>query len=143
MAIENEGMDRREFLRKAAIAGGVAWAAPIIQTVAAGPAYATHSPGECAHSEHTGPVPTGVCLDCMSTCTATCGTGTGCGGPSGLCDPNAVCTLPDNTCPCDRCDPCCYCCVNDRPVFICGTSNTCASLGGTANPACGQCTPVC
>jgi hypothetical protein len=34
------GLNRREFLRKAAITGAVAWAIPVIQTVAASPAAA-------------------------------------------------------------------------------------------------------
>jgi hypothetical protein len=49
---DTKGMDRRAFLRKAALTGGAAaWAAPVIQTVAARPAFAqTGSPSECRHS---------------------------------------------------------------------------------------------
>ncbi|MGH2701404.1 MAG: twin-arginine translocation signal domain-containing protein [Actinomycetota bacterium] len=55
MSDDQKGMERREFLRKAAITGATAaWAAPLIQTVAATPAFAqtagTGQPGSCHHS---------------------------------------------------------------------------------------------
>jgi hypothetical protein len=37
---EKNGLNRREFLRKAAITGAVAWAIPVVQSVSATPAYA-------------------------------------------------------------------------------------------------------
>ena len=41
MPAEKQGLPRRDFLKKAAVTGvGVAWAAPVIQTVAATKAYA-------------------------------------------------------------------------------------------------------
>ncbi len=41
MPAEKQGLPRRDFLKKAAATGvGVAWAAPVIQTVAATKAYA-------------------------------------------------------------------------------------------------------
>jgi hypothetical protein len=110
MAIEDEGMDRREFLRKAAIAGSVAWAVPVIQTVAATPAYASHSPTiVCEHSpqedqdEICDADPCHCSGDnCVSTCQCKCPdcrTGGDCNaecndifnmgvGPAGACDPN-------------------------------------------------------
>jgi hypothetical protein len=62
---KQDGVGRREFLRRAAIAGGVAWAAPIIQTVAATPAYAQSlgTPRDCFKS---GPG------SCMEACTSVC-----------------------------------------------------------------------
>lgn len=52
MEDEPKGMDRRSFLRKAALTGAAAaWTAPVIQTVTARPAFAqTGSPAECRHS---------------------------------------------------------------------------------------------
>jgi len=50
---ERKSVDRREFLRKAAITGAAAaWAAPVIQTVAATPAFAqtAGTPAVCDHS---------------------------------------------------------------------------------------------
>jgi hypothetical protein len=49
---ERKGLDRRSFLRRAALTGAAAaWAAPVVQTVAARPAFAqTGSPSECRHS---------------------------------------------------------------------------------------------
>jgi hypothetical protein len=46
---EKSGLNRREFLRKAAVTGAVAWAIPVIQTVAASPASA--GTPFCGHSE--------------------------------------------------------------------------------------------
>lgn len=77
------GMRRREFLRKAAVTTvTAAWAAPLIKTVAATPAFAstqgTPPPGDCFHSEG----PNG---GCMGACGGKC-TGDQCGGfdnPSG------------------------------------------------------------
>ena len=51
---ERNELNRREFLRKAAITGAVAWAVPVIQSVAATPAYAqtpaVRTPRGCQHS---------------------------------------------------------------------------------------------
>jgi hypothetical protein len=76
MSDDSRGMERREFLRKAAITGATAaWAAPLIQTVAATPAFAqtagTGQPGTCHHSigGDTGE-------GCMGACQAS---GSGCG----------------------------------------------------------------
>jgi hypothetical protein len=107
---ENSGLNRREFLRKAAITGAVAWAIPVVQSVSASPAFAQTctSPTSCEHSIGAN--------SCMSACTAACGNASGC---SALCNPNTICVCPDNTCPPNRCSPGCWACVNGNPQFIC------------------------
>lgn len=80
---EMEGLNRRDFLRKAAMTtAAAAWVAPVIQTVAATPAFAadqgTPAEDECNHS-------TGLNGGCMGACGSVCG-GDQCGGqtnPSG------------------------------------------------------------
>lgn len=57
------GLDRRTFLRRAALTGAAAaWAAPLVQTVTARPAFATTGTPvvECTHSTTT--------PSCMSSC---------------------------------------------------------------------------
>ncbi|HEX2294710.1 MAG TPA: twin-arginine translocation signal domain-containing protein [Actinomycetota bacterium] len=71
---DRKSVERREFLRKAAVTGAAAaWAAPIVQTVAATPAFAQTSttPATCHHS--LGGISGG---GCMSACQAS---GSGCG----------------------------------------------------------------
>ena len=64
---DKKELDRREFLRKAAIAGAVAaWAAPVVQTVAATPAFA-QTAGSAAPCDH-------------SACVAACNTNGDCRG---------------------------------------------------------------
>jgi hypothetical protein len=64
---DKKEFDRREFLRKAAIAGAVAaWAAPVVQTVAATPAFA-QTAGSAAPCDH-------------SACVAACNTNATCRG---------------------------------------------------------------
>jgi hypothetical protein len=96
---QDKGMNRREFIRKAAITGAVAWAVPAIQTVAATPAYANHSgtPQDCQHS--LGGDSGG---GCMTACQSS---GQGCGAACNqFCGP--TCDCPGNFCPCDEvCDP--------------------------------------
>lgn len=80
MDIDTIGMDRRDFLKRAGLAGAATvWAAPVVQTMAAGPAFATNgTPAECLHS--IGPV---VGLEgtdcenegCMGACMTACGRG--------------------------------------------------------------------
>jgi hypothetical protein len=125
MADKSSGLDRREFLRRAAVTtAAAAWAAPVIQTVSASPAFAqtngTPQPG-CFHSITEGK-PNG----CMETCKAQDDI---CGPPDGVCAVicNAACggDLPENSCPPDYCDPECWGCdtsVGGDPtkvVFIC------------------------
>ncbi len=70
MAEERQGMDRRQFLRRAAATtAAAAWAAPIIQTVTASPAYANGTP-LCDHSA------------CIGACSGS-GNKSSCGGPPG------------------------------------------------------------
>jgi len=113
---ENKGMNRRDFVRKAAITGAVAaWAVPVIQTVSATPAFATTNgsppPGGCWHSIEPGK-PNG----CMETCKAKDDI---CGPPDGVCAEicNAGCTLPENACPPNYCNINCWQCVGTNPVF--------------------------
>jgi hypothetical protein len=87
---EKGSLKRREFLRRAAITGAAAaWAAPVIQTVAAGPAYAGSTPADCFHSLNGG---------CMAACNA-CSTGT-------AVEENVDCSNPGSACA-QLC--CCYC----------------------------------
>jgi|ERR671925_2044620 hypothetical protein len=95
---ERNELNRRDFLRKAAITGAVAWSLPVIQSVAASPAYAQTActPNACQHS--LGGLSGG---GCMSACQ---GSGN-CGGScNAFCRP--ACDCPGNFCPCSRlCDP--------------------------------------
>jgi hypothetical protein len=97
---ERGGLNRREFLRKAAVTGAVAWAVPIIQTVAATPAAA--GTPFCGHSECVAACIAGRCAGltgsaraacnsfCQSQCDQLCpqvqGTNRECTNPS-VCDP--------------------------------------------------------
>ena len=68
---EKKGMDRRQFIRRAAVTtAAAAWAAPVIQTVTASPAFAG-TPEECDHS------------GCIGACGDTAGGNANCGGPPG------------------------------------------------------------
>jgi hypothetical protein len=99
---ERNELNRREFLRKAAITGAVAWAIPVVQSVAASPAYAQAActPNACQHSlggESGG--------GCMSACQ---GSGQGCGAAcNNFCGANpGPCNCPGNFCRCPQvCDP--------------------------------------
>jgi hypothetical protein len=115
-------LGRRAFLRRAALTGAaVAWAAPVIQTVTASPAFAQGSPPQdCFHSNSQDPS-----QGCMNACTSP---GTGCtgeqcdgfGGPPGetqgpcakYCD-----TGPGNHC-CNAglCDPANFHCDPGDPA---------------------------
>lgn len=65
MTEQQAGLERREFIRRVAIAGGAAWAVPIVQTVAATPAYAQTlgTPRQCFKSGEG---------SCMEACTSVC-----------------------------------------------------------------------
>jgi hypothetical protein len=100
---EKNGLNRREFLRKAAVTGAVAWAIPVIQTVAASPAAA--GTPFCGHSECIAACIAGRCAGvsgpdrpaCNDFCQTQCGSlcpmpeGTGsdreCTNPN-VCDPS-------------------------------------------------------
>jgi hypothetical protein len=71
-----EGMNRRDFLRRAAVTGAAAaWAAPVVQTIAANPAWAqSNGTPFCGHS--CGAVSNGPANcdgGCMAACTFACG----------------------------------------------------------------------
>lgn len=89
---ERNELNRREFLRKAAITGAVAWAIPVVQSVAATPAYAQTGTTTCCHS-FSGAGTSG----CKEACTSS---GAGCGGPC-----QTACT---SLCPVGQggCNPC-------------------------------------
>jgi hypothetical protein len=86
---ERKSVDRREFLRRAAITGAAAaWAVPAVQTVAATPAFAQTN-GTPAVSDHSA---------CVSACNEA---GNGCGGGGvcenqcrELCPPGGTCCNP-------------------------------------------------
>ncbi len=99
---EGNKVERREFLRKAAATGvAAAWAAPMIQTVAATPAFAqtagTPSQGGCFHSVGDNGGCMGACTSagctgnqCNDVCQRYCPPGTGNDNPCcnpGLCNP--------------------------------------------------------
>ena len=70
MSEEGSGLNRRQFIRRAAVTtAAAAWAAPVIQTVAASPAFAgtngTPAPGGCFHSNDADPS-----QSCMDACTS-------------------------------------------------------------------------
>lgn len=76
--LEQTGLNRRQFLRRAAATGAaVAWAAPLVRTIVATPAYAQSvgTPTACFHSVG-GPDGGG----CMSACTRAGCTGAACDG---------------------------------------------------------------
>jgi hypothetical protein len=91
----DKGMDRREFIRKAAITGAVAWAVPVIQTVGATPAYAGNGTVLCQHS---------IGGDTGDGCQGACQASDGCGNDcNDICGP--TCDCPGRFCPCDEiCD---------------------------------------
>lgn len=96
---ERNELNRREFLRKAAITGAVAWAIPVVQSVAATPAYANHTgtPQDCQHS-----IGGDSGEGCMGACQASSP-----GGCGPLCQQECgpACDCPGNFCPCDEiCD---------------------------------------
>lgn len=73
-ADDKKSLERRDFLRKAALTGAAAaWAAPVVQTVAATPAFAqtTTTPATCHHS-----LGGSTTEGCKGACTSS---GAGCG----------------------------------------------------------------
>lgn len=128
MTGEKDGLDRRDFLRKAAVTtAAAAWAVPVIQTVSASPAFASTqgSPppggggggsgsGGCFHSISPGK-PSG----CMETCDGACpGVGN-----HGTCNDvcKLACNMPENACPPEYCDPACWMCdtITGTRTFTC------------------------
>jgi hypothetical protein len=75
------GMDRRTFLRRAAVTGAAAaWATPVVQTITARPAWASAgSPAECHYD--TGPwFAGGQQMAASGGCVQACKHSDGCGG---------------------------------------------------------------
>ncbi|HXF57741.1 MAG TPA: twin-arginine translocation signal domain-containing protein [Actinomycetota bacterium] len=108
--LERPGLNRREFLRRAAATGAaVAWAAPLVRTIVATPAYAqtVGTPTACFHS--VGGRDGG---GCMSACTQSGCTGDACDGTDA--DPNQ----PGGQGPCQL-----YCPVGE------GGDNPCCNPG--------------
>lgn len=99
---DKKSLERREFLRKAAVTGAAAaWAAPLVQTVAATPAFAqsqgTPAGGGCFHSIGLNAGCKGACTQkctgnqCNDLCNKYCPPGSGSDNPccnAELCDPN-------------------------------------------------------
>jgi hypothetical protein len=117
---DDRELKRRDFLRRAAVTGAAAaWAAPVIQTVAATPAFAQTQgspPGDggCFHSTGTNGGCMPACADLAGCggnqcggnnphtangpCTSYCAPGQGGGNPCcnpGLCDPANFRCSPD------------------------------------------------
>jgi hypothetical protein len=118
---EKKALDRRDFLRKAALTGAAAaWAAPVIQTVAASPAFAqtAGTPAPCDHS----------------ACVAACNTNPSCRGqrsPDGsgnLCEYRCRNLCPPGT-------PCTAACT---AAGLCRDEDSTAgsAWAGTCNPQC-------
>lgn len=104
---ERSSIQRREFLRKAAVTGAAAaWAAPLVQTVAATPAFAhgTGTPSPCHHS--IGGISGGGCMQACQQ-SGPGGEGGGCGAAcNDQCSPLCPVGTPDRHCACEQaCDP--------------------------------------
>lgn len=117
---DRKSLERRDFLRKAAVTGAAAaWAAPIVQTVAATPAFAqgtgTKPGGNCFHS-------LGTNGGCMGACASKC-TGAQCGGQTGPCTTYCKETTGSD-------NPCCNPGLCDANNFICSTSGGSATYNG-------------
>lgn len=119
MAESEKGIQRRDFLRKAAATGvAAAWAAPLVNTVAATPAFAqagaTPSQGGCFHS-------LGTNGGCMGACGNKC-TGTQCGGQTGACTTHCKGVQNNECCNTGLCNP---------DNFTCSTSGGDATYTGS------------
>jgi hypothetical protein len=131
-----KSMDRRDFLRKAAIAGGVVWAGPVIQTVAATPAYATHSPitAQCEHSPPQGGAGCGpegssatVCESCVDACQSK-GSAPQC---AVICNAHCgPCVGTPGTCCAEACTPACFSGSGSSVCFACEAACPAGSGGG-------------
>lgn len=122
---EGAGLDRRAFLRRAALTGAtVAWVAPVVQTIGINPAFAAASPPFCGHS--VGGV-TGE--GCKGAIAAACTGGNYIGGPGPDAPPPDHCDKPcganEQIC-CRACppgqgndNPCCSAAFCDPKSFTC------------------------
>ena len=117
-------LHRRAFLRRGLIAGGIVWAAPVVQTLAASPAFAqaAGSPAPCFHSLG-GPDGNG----CQGACTQAGCTGTQCNGygdtTPGPCAVYCAEHVPDH--------PCCNPGLCDPANFTCAPGDDSAAYGGS------------
>jgi hypothetical protein len=125
MTEESAGLNRRQFLRRAAVTtAAAAWAAPVIQTVAATSASAgangTPAPGGCFHSNDAD-----AAQSCMDACTGAGCTGDACDGfggqPGEVQGPCSVyCAIsPGNQC-CNPglCNPANFSCEPGAPAAV-------------------------
>lgn len=129
---EGKGMQRREFLRKAALTGAItAWAAPVVQTIAATPAFAQSVGTPTSGCFHSNPDPS---LSCQDACHDAGCSGKQCdgfGGPPGeVQGPCAVyCDIsPGNQC-CNPglCNPDNFTCAKGDPAATYhGSTSGCA-----------------
>lgn len=149
MGEERKALDRREFLRRAAMTGATAmWAAPMIQTIAATPGFAqsTGSPAPCFKS-----LPNAAGWSCMTACT-TAVQATGCQAPGEVCD--GVDPEPNNPlyglqgpcqffCPSGQGgdNPCCNPGLCDPRNFVCRQGGTSTEYAEYTGPTVGCPTP--
>jgi hypothetical protein len=102
-------ISRREGLRRAAIIGGVAWSAPVLQTLSSA-AYAQAYPGceviYCVKFEGiTDTSPTATCVECgpavtTGNCLASGGAANGCGRATAVVTPTTITVTLDPGCQC-------------------------------------------
>jgi hypothetical protein len=126
---ESNGIERREFLRKAALTGAIAaWATPVVQSIAATPAFATTvgTPrAACFHSNEADPS-----QSCMAACTSA---GTGCNGNQcdGFgCGPNG-CGPCATYCHINPGNQCCNAQLCDPRRFHCNPGDVHATFTGS------------
>jgi hypothetical protein len=146
-----KGMNRRTFLRRAAVTGAAAaWATPVIQTITARPAFASGTPAECGHSfgQAPGTCPERLDQGCMGACQQACHPDCDeitavqeneCNEVCGVLCPNVGGggELPNQTC-CDAgvCDTTKWTCVDGQACYG-------GPLGGVEGVPCPTSGPVC
>jgi hypothetical protein len=143
-----KGMDRRTFLRRAAITGAAAaWATPIVQTVTARPAFAANgTPVECSHSSSPYFKDGELVCDtggCMQACKSAAGCQDDCGSAAGATNENsdACQQVCDVACPEGSSNPlgsrvCCdgsFCDVSSWTLTGCGGPGDTACYVGEAS----------
>ena len=95
--LRTEGIDRRRFLRRAAVT--TAWAVPVISTFSAAPAYAAclRRAAQCGVVACSLGLP--ITASCVTTDFGACCSGCNCLPPDGLCVPNQPCTCRNSSNP--------------------------------------------
>jgi len=142
---EHDGLSRREVLKRAAIVGGVAWAAPVVQSLVGTPAFAQGSPGPCFKSVGD---PNGG--GCQNACQQSGCTGGSCDGT----DPDPDNPMGQGPCQCfcpsgqGGDNPCCNPGLCNPANYIChnqGAANEWAEYTGpfAGCPTDAQGAPVC